>query len=148
MIRRRPITISGAETIQTAAAMMINSKVGSLLITDQGQTPVGIVTDRDLRKVVAEGGDHSAPVKTIMAAPLRTIPSHMVCFDAMLEMIRYGLHHMVIVKGAEIEGVISGHDLMLLQGSSPLRLVQEISRAENIEDLYDLPSEAPGLCMP
>ena len=143
VVRRRPVTIAGAESIQTAAELMISAEVGSLLITDAGDTPVGIITDRDLRRVVARGMDYSAPVHSIMASPLRTIPSHMVCFDAMLEMIRLGLHHMVISKGDRIEGVISGHDLMLLQGSSPLRLVQEIGRVQSIEQLYDLALSSP-----
>jgi CBS domain-containing protein len=143
VIRRRPEVIAGSESIQAAAARMIESKVGSLLVSDKGEVPVGIITDRDLRRVVARGMDHSAPVKSIMASPLRTIPSHMVCFDAMLEMIRFGMHHLVITKGMDIEGVISGHDLMLLQGSSPLRLVQEITRAQDIEELYDLALRSP-----
>lgn len=142
--RRRPVTIPGSESVSRAAKVMSERRVGCLLITDPSEKIVGIITDRDLRtKVVAAGLDFQAPVSEIMTSPFHTIPSHTVCFDALLEMMKRRVHHLVLEKKGEIIGVISGHDLMVVQGSSPLFLVREIRAQRTIEGLYDLALQSP-----
>lgn len=144
IVRRRPVTIHGSETIQQAARLMSERRVGCLLVTDPSERIVGIITDRDLRtKVVAQGFDVTAPVDRIMASPVHSIPTHTVCFDALLEMMKLRVHHLGIEKRGEIVGVLSGHDLMVVQGSSPLFLVRKIQAQRNIEGLYDISLQSP-----
>ncbi len=143
IVRRRPVSIRCEDSIQASAKMMAEEKIGSLLINDENDNPVGIVTDSDLRQVVARGMDLNTPVNQIMSSPLRAIPSHTLCFDALLEMIRSQHHHLVMKKNGRVEGMLSGHDLMLLQGSSPLRLVKEIGQANEIGQIYDLALRSP-----
>jgi CBS domain-containing protein len=144
VVRRRPETIGGDATIQQAARRMSERKVGCLLITDRHGKIRGIITDRDLRtKVVAQGLDNQAPVLNIMTAPLSSVPAHTVCFDAMLEMMKRRVHHLPIERAGEIVGVLSAHDLMVLQGTSPLYLVREIMSQNKIENLYELSLKSP-----
>ena len=144
VVRRRPITIPASESVQRAAGLMSERRVGCLLVTDQSGEVAGIVTDRDLRtKVVAQGGDVGAPVAEIMTAPVQSIPAHTICFDALLEMMRRRVHHLPLKQRGEIVGVISGHDLMVVQGSSPLFLVREIMKARRVETLFDIALKSP-----
>ncbi len=144
IVRRRPVIIPASETIQTAARLMSERRVGCLLIADPAEKVIGIITDRDLRtKVVAEGLNYLAPVSSIMTSPVATIPTHMVCFDALLEMMKRRVHHLGLEKRGEIVGVLSGHDLMVVQGSSPLILVRDIRAQQNIEGLYDIALQSP-----
>lgn len=143
VVRRKPVTIPGQESIRKAADLMNRSRVGSLLVNDPDGRSVGIITDRDLRKVVAQGLDFNGPVSSIMASPIKTIPAHTVCFDAMLEMMRTRVHHLVIERNGNIEGVLSGHDLMVLQGLSPLYLMRKITGVERIEELYNIALRSP-----
>ena len=144
VVRRRPVTIPGSRSVQEAARMMSQRRVGCLLVTDSAGQIVGIVTDRDLRtKVVARGESPSLPVEKIMSSPVQTIPAHTYCFDALLEMMNHRLHHLVLEKDGDIVGVLSGHDLMVLQGTSPLFLVREILNQDRIEGLYDLSLKSP-----
>lgn len=144
VIRRRPISISAASSVREAAASMDANKVGCLLITGPQEEYIGLITDRDLRtKVVAQGRDYTTPVEQIMSSPVQTIPAHTLCFDALLEMMKRRVHHLVLERRGDIVGVLSGHDLMVTTGSSPLALVREITSVQKIEGLYDISLKSP-----
>jgi CBS domain-containing protein len=144
VVRRRPEFIGPEDSAQHAARLMDESRVGCLLVRAPDGGVQGIVTDRDLRtKVVARGLDGGAPVAEIMSAPVQSIPAHTLCFDALLEMMRRGVHHLPLTREGETVGVLSGHDLMITTGSSPLALVREIGGVSRIEELYDISLKSP-----
>ncbi len=144
VIKRALATISGSDTIQQAAARMSDLKIGSLLVKDQTDELVGIVTDKDLRsKVVAKGLDYSIPVANIMASPVHTISAHAMCFDALIQMMNQQVHHLAIEKQGKIVGVVTAHDIMVHQGASPLYLFREIMAQSKIEGLYSLSQKIP-----
>ena len=138
IIRSDPKTIAPDISIQQAAIEMAKHKISSLVVVDSTGMPVGMVTDRDFReKVVAEAKDVVSPVKSIMNTPLITIDSEDNCFEALLIMIRHRIHHILVLEGRRLKGLLTNHDFMLLQGSSPTILVKEIGQIESIEELQD-----------
>ncbi|PSR11609.1 MAG: hypothetical protein DA408_06400 [Bacteroidetes bacterium] len=52
---KTPVTCHPATSIQQVANIMQQQQVGSIVIVDKNQHPVGIVTDRDLRNRVVTG---------------------------------------------------------------------------------------------
>lgn len=144
VVKRSLTTISAGATVQEAASTMSNLRIGSLLVTDQSEGVVGIMTDKDIRaKVVAEGLDYRSPVDTIMTAPVHTISEHAVCFDALLQMMNLKVHHLAVERQGKIVGVITAHDIMVQQGTSPLYLFREIVAQRKIEGLYSLSQKVP-----
>ncbi|MCB2191597.1 MAG: cyclic nucleotide-binding domain-containing protein [Deltaproteobacteria bacterium] len=143
LVRRRPEKIQSDQPIQAAAAQLTRGRVGALLATDSMGEVVGVVTDRDLRKVVTEGLNHQAPVSAVMSSPVHTIGFHTICFDALLEMLRLKVHHLAIERRGKIDGIVSGHDLMVAQGSSPFYLLREILNADKFDEIYDLSRRVP-----
>jgi len=122
-------------SIREAAGFMTRHRVSSLVLMEGGSA-AGIITDRDLReKVVARAGDFSSPVREIMSGPLVTADMQDYCFDALLKMIHHGIHHLVVCEGADLKGIVTNHDFMLLQGTSPLSVVKEIEGQQSIEGL-------------
>ncbi|MEW6501982.1 MAG: DUF294 nucleotidyltransferase-like domain-containing protein, partial [Thermodesulfobacteriota bacterium] len=139
-------TIGARETVRDAAVRMAEAHIGSLLVADDDKKIVGIITDKDLRtKVVAAGLDYQTPVTAIMANPVQTIPAHAVCFDAMLKMMRLRIHHLAVEQQGTIVGMVTTHDIMLLQGTSPLYLFREIVAQRTIEGLYPLAQKIPAV---
>lgn len=144
VIKRPPETIHCSKTIQQTAARMSDLAIGSLLVQDQSGSIAGIVTDKDLRtKVVATGMGYDAPVATIMSSPVKRISAHAVCFDALLLMMNEQVHHLAVERGEEIIGVVTAHDIMVHQGTSPLYLFREIVAQRQIEGLYSLSQKVP-----
>lgn len=138
--------VAATATIQEAAAVMSEFRVGSLLIHEaqDAEKIVGIITDRDFRnKVVARGLDFQEPVASIMSGPVQTVLSQSLCFDVLLKMMATGIHHLAVERGGRIIGVITSHDIMLLQGHSPYYLFKEIRAQQQISGLYPLAQKIP-----
>ncbi len=144
IIKRSPEVIDAGEAIKEAASRMAELHIGSLLVSDPKGEIVGIITDKDLRnKVVATGLGVHEPVSKVMASPVETIPAHTVAFDALLTMMRKQVHHLAVEKGGKIIGVITTHDIMVLQGTSPLYIFREIVSQRTIEGLYPISNKVP-----
>jgi CBS domain-containing protein len=140
---RDPASVGFGLTIQQAAAEMLRRRVGSLLIREPSGAVAGIVTDKDLRKTVALGLDHGAPLETIMTTPVETIDSGAVCFDALLKMMSLHIHHLAVTEQDQVSGIITSHDILVMQGKSPMSIFREIFTRRRIEDLYPLSSKVP-----
>lgn len=133
---REVVTATGETTIQEAAQLMVRNRISSLIVVNGGNLPVGVVTDRDLReKVVAKGRDVHEPIRGIMSLPLIRVDARDYCFEAVLKMIRHGVHHVLVIKDGGLKGVLTNHDLMLLQGTSPLSFAKDIESQHTIERL-------------
>lgn len=137
IVRRAPITTEEDSTIQDAAKLMAHEKISSIIVVNDTNVPVGIVTDRDLReKVVAKGRDLHDSISTIMNAPLIKVDADEYCFEALLKMIRYKIHHIIVVDNGVFTGVLTNHDFMVLQGSSPTVLVKEMEDIQSLDNLH------------
>jgi CBS domain-containing protein len=136
IVHQRPITATRELTIKEGAQKMARHKISSLVVVDNNQVPVGMVTDRDLReKVVAEGMNVSSPITSIMTAPLISIDAHAYCFEALLKMIHHKIHHILVMENNRLKGMATNHDFMALQGSSPTALVKNINKMQSLKDV-------------
>ena len=144
-IKTSPKTINTNETVQKAAKEMAKLHIGSLFVEDK-QKIIGIITDKDLRtKVVAAGLPYETKVSEIMVSPVQKITSHATCFDALLTMMSQKIHHLAVEVNGEINGVITTHDIMVLQGTSPIYLFREIAAQREINKLYPLAAKIPEI---
>lgn len=136
LLKGPPVTCPRGASIAEAAQLMTRHSVGSVIVlADDGQA-IGIVTDRDLRtKVVAQGLAPRTSLDAIMSSPLISTEPERPAFDALLEMTRRGVHHLAVVSEKRLIGVVSSHDIILLQGIHPVALVRDIEGAVSVEGL-------------
>jgi CBS domain-containing protein len=133
------ITTRQDTAIRQAAQEMVWNGISSLVVVDDAGNPVGIVTDRDLReKVVARGRDVNGPVKDVMTLPLVRVDAKDFCFEAVLRMIKHNIHHILVIRDGQLTGVLTNHDLMMLQGTSPLSFAKDLESQQSIESLIPL----------
>jgi CBS domain-containing protein len=145
-IAKDVITVSEETTIREAAAVMDREKISSLIVMDGRNLPAGIITDKDLRaRVVAKGRNVAEPVKNIMSISLIRVDAGESCFEALLKMIKYSVHHMMVIREGDLLGVISTHDLMLLQGASPISLMNDIENQQSVEGLSGVSEKTNNL---
>lgn len=107
--------ITPGETAQTAAGRMHSRKVGTLVVVDEGNRPIGILTDRDVAvRVVAEARDSTGTlVSEIMTPHPDTVREDASLEDA-LRLMRAGPFRRVPVvdeKGRLI-GLLSLDDVL------------------------------------
>jgi len=117
-------------SLQRAAELMTAAGTGYILAMD-GDRPLGIVTDSDLRReAIAGGRDLDAPVEAIMSRPLRAIPHDDTVLEALVLMREHGLAYLPVVDGrGAVLGVVSALALPQVRRRSPLSLIQRANEA-------------------
>ncbi len=105
---------------RSAAALMRDKDIGSLLITRNAEI-VGIVTETDMaRRLVAVGADATKiPVEQIMSAPIKTIDENKTLLDANDLMAREHLRHLGVTRDNKLVGMISVRDLVVFLTNLP-----------------------------
>jgi CBS domain-containing protein len=133
---KKVITAPQDITIQDAAQIMSQKRISCLILVDKAGSPIGIVTDRDLRdKVVAAGRDCGECITNIMSPPNIRSDVKEYCFEAILKMVKHNVHHLLVMKNGILKGVLTNHDLMLIQGTSPISVVKDIETQKTVEGL-------------
>jgi CBS domain-containing protein len=138
LVHRPPVTCAPETSAADLAALATREAVGSVIVVDAQGAPIGIVTDRDLRRAVvaARRDATTTAASAIMSAPLITTRPGAFAFEALLEMTRREIHHLpVLDDGGRLVGVVSSHDLLMRQRAHPVLLAREIARAPSLPDL-------------
>ena len=144
LVAREPVTTDAGASVADAAAAMSRAGVSSLLVVD-GAGLCGIVTDRDLRnRVLAVGLDPARPVREVMTAPALSVRSDAMAFEALLEMVSRGIHHLPVSGGhGELLGMITTTDLVRLGNSDPVVLAADIGRQQTLAGVVELAGGIP-----
>jgi signal-transduction protein with cAMP-binding, CBS, and nucleotidyltransferase domain len=106
-------TIVRERTVQEAAQLMAEKRIGSLLVLEAGDM-VGIVTETDLvRKVIAADlPASSTSVGNVMSAPLIPIDVDDSARDASQLMAEKRIRHLAVTEDNKIVGLLSLRDLV------------------------------------
>lgn len=145
LVRRRPVTLrlppeeagdDGPVTVEDAARVMDRARVSSVLLVEDGERPVGIITDRDLRsRVLARGLGVDTPVRRVMTSPVDWIDAATPGAEALLQLLRSGRRHLVLEDGGRLVGVVTQSDLLRNHLQSPAALLEIIGTASRAADL-------------
>lgn len=142
----RPLLCRQDTSICEAAQMLARSKATCVFVVDAGGSAVGIVTDRDFAgKVVAEALPLNRSVAEIMSSPVVSVEASDRLFHALLAMVSRNIHHVLVTQQGTPAGVLTAHDLMVLQGKSPLNVVRFVDSQTTVQDLAAANGRIVGL---
>lgn len=106
------IAVDASITVNEAAKMMEDSKVGSVIVMENN-TPLGIVTDRDFAvKVAAHAYQISTPVKRIMSTPLIAINPDETVWMISDIMYTRGVRKLPVIEDDQVVGIVTATDLV------------------------------------
>lgn len=106
------ISVDASITVNEAAKMMEDSKVGSVIVMENN-TPLGIVTDRDFAvKVAAHAYQISTPVKRIMSTPLIAINPDETVWMISDIMYTRGVRKLPVIEDDQVIGIVTATDLV------------------------------------
>jgi CBS domain-containing protein len=135
LIKRTPITLTPQTTIREAAELMREQRVSSVLI-EQDQRLFGLVTDRDLRnRVVAAGMDTGRSIMDIATLAPLTMDVENPAFEALLLMARHNIHHVPVLDGHRIAGMITATDITERHSTSAVYLAGEVYKQSTVKGL-------------
>ncbi|ABL88390.1 putative signal-transduction protein with CBS domains [Pyrobaculum islandicum DSM 4184] len=100
------------EPIECAIAKMYAANVGSVVVLDRSGNPVGIVTERDIVRFLAQEIDLKTPLEKVARKTLITASVEDSIISAAVKMIEHNIRHMPVVDQGKIIGVISIRDVL------------------------------------
>lgn len=119
-LTQQPVqTVQASSTVAEAARLMCIHSVGALVITDATEvTPLGVITDRDLVWMIAEGLDpQTATVDQFVRSPLHSVCVTESLSDVTKAMREHGVRRLPILDPeGRLLGVVALDDILLLLG--------------------------------
>jgi CBS domain-containing protein len=110
------VTIRPDATIATAVHRMALERIGALVVSEDGTSIAGILSERDLIQGLAEdGGGILAPdrhVRDLMTKGVRTCRPDDPVKGVMAEMTRHRFRHMPVVEAGRLVGIVSIGDVV------------------------------------
>ena len=100
-------------SVHDAARAMEDNHIGAVIVCE-GSTLVGIVTDRDLARLVV-GGEHSperTPLRAVMTHDVATLPANATAEQAATLMIERAVRRVPLVEGGNVVGLLTLDDLI------------------------------------
>ena len=113
------LTVTADLSLQQVIAAFVEKRVSSIIVVEDDR-PVGIVTERDLLRLICSGYDERRAVRSVMSAPLLTARQDLDFATAQSMLANRAIRHLVLVDDAGcLRGVASetdfrrhiGHDL-------------------------------------
>ncbi|MCC6131356.1 MAG: cyclic nucleotide-binding/CBS domain-containing protein [Acidobacteria bacterium] len=135
LLDHRLVTVECGATVVDAARRMRDERVSSVIVLCD---PPAIVTDRDLRnRVLAEALGPDTLACRVASSPLRSLPDSTPVFGAMQFMLEHGIHHLPVLRGGQISGIVTSTDLLRHQSHGPLLTFKKVEKMRD-------PSAAKG----
>lgn len=136
ILARAPVTCGPDTPIRVAIQRMHGEKVGSIVVCDGEQRPLGIFTLHDLLALLASSDPAlDAPIRGVMTPNPVGLPAHARGFEAAITMVRHRFGHVCVLDGEQLLGVVSERDLFALQRVDLVHFTRLISRASSISEL-------------
>ena len=137
VIKKTPISVRRGTPVRAVVETMAARTIGSMIVVDDEEKPVGIFTQSDvLKRIVLPGGSLDQPIEAVMSPHPHTLPLAATAYDAALALAMHGVRHVLAVdEGGRLKGVVSERDLFTLQRVGLRQIRQTIDSAANIDML-------------
>jgi len=131
------VTTSDSSSIQEASILMYTKKIGSVIIRDKYDKPIGIITERDILSAQQKHIDIYKNVQEIMSKPLLCVCENDAVIDVIDKMKRNSIRR-VLVKNQEnkMRTVLTNRDIFHhIKGNVAHMLEIKLRHAKEIMNL-------------
>jgi CBS domain-containing protein len=111
---RAVVTIGPGESVAKALAILRDRNIGALVVSGDGATADGIISERDIVHGLADHGSAllSLHVAAAMTKPVITCDPADTVADLMAEMTNRRIRHLPVVRDGRLVGIVSIGDLV------------------------------------
>jgi len=100
-------------TLQDVILEISSKRLGATAVLGADGCLLGVVTDGDLRRMLARGGDFSTvAARDILSAHPKTIPSDALAVDALALLRRHSITQLLVLDEGRYVGIVHLHDLL------------------------------------
>ena len=105
------MSVSPDTTVADAARRMIERDTGVSVVLEDGEL-VGVISERDMLRIVAEAREGDTPVGERMTRHVLTGTPSTTLPEALAIMVQGHFRHLPVVDGGRVVGIVSMRDLM------------------------------------
>lgn len=132
LVRRPPVTVGVGVSVRDVVRVVYENSIGSIVIVDDVGRPIGIFTERDLLRLVAQGASLDSPVDSVMSRDLVVVKDVEGVVRAAMLMSEHRIRHLPVVDDeGKLVGVISVRDVV-----DALRGILAVRAAEGEHSLF------------
>ena len=107
-------TVEAGASVRTALALLAEHGIGALVVSADGRTVDGILSERDVARGLHERGAAllAEPVSAVMTSEVHTCPSSASVHDLARTMTDLRVRHVPVVDGGALAGIVSIGDVV------------------------------------
>ena len=126
---RDVIVISPSAPISEASYLMMREEIGSLVVVDSDNFPIGIITDRDMVvSVIAEGSNpEEVVVEEVMTKDIVYVEEDTDIMDILSTLSEYSIRRIPVTNNGKLSGIISVDDLIVVIATELAELATALS---------------------
>ena len=111
------VTVPLSATLSDVAMILSSRRIGAVVVSEDSQTPLGILSERDIVRELGRRGPGcmSDPVATVMTAKLVTCTRRDPSLVVLQKMTDGRFRHMPVMEGDRMVGFISIGDVVKLR---------------------------------
>lgn len=121
VMKRDVMKVNPQATLAEVAKIMTNNRVGSLVVVENGDEPIGMVTESDITTVVAKGLDpHKIKISDMIKKNIRKKPRLVSVSpnDNILQvtklMVKNGVKRVPVIENGKLKGIIADKEILLI----------------------------------
>jgi len=140
IMTKQVISITPQTSAEVCAKLMIENSIGSVVVVDEEDITIGIITKENLIKhVIAQKADaETVKASEIMTSPVIVINQNLTLTEAMEMMFKESIRHLVITdSNRKIEGICTDSDIfkvvpqLIFLEQEYIKMIREKNVAEN-----------------
>ncbi len=107
------VTVSSTTTLVEAARTLVDHRIGALVVTDDAERLLGIISERDLTKAIVDhdGRVVDQRVGDVMSHPVVTVAPDESVIEALYLMNSKHIRHIAILDRNKLVGMLSIRDV-------------------------------------
>jgi len=138
-VMNEPVIAADMEDdVQDVALMMVEHSTSSVVVLNDNDQLIGIITEKDLvQRVVARGIGSGLFAHEVMTPHPYIISRDAYYYEAMSSFLMNGIKHLPVMDGAKVIGMVTLSDLLRKKNRGTMELLQSVEQS-TFNNLHEL----------
>lgn len=107
------VTVPPSATVRDLVSLLKEHNIGAVVVSDDGESVMGIVSERDVVRHLAGGADLlDMSVRAIMTSQVRTVQPDDTIDGTRQVMTEHRIRHLPVVVEGKLQGIVSIGDIV------------------------------------